>query len=52
MRFDLGDTMIFASARDFVTIIQETGGPDPRQFNLGGETTHNIQFSFGFGILF
>jgi len=52
LRFDLGDTLIYYRERNFVAIIPEPGGPVGRIVPLAGDTTHNLQFSVGFGIRF
>jgi hypothetical protein len=52
VRFDLGDTVIFNRKREFITVVPEPGGAGGVTVPLGGNTTHNIQFSVGFGIRF
>lgn len=54
VRFDFGDTLIFNSERELITIIPGPGGPGTESAHtfFPGEVTHNFQFSVGIGIRF
>jgi hypothetical protein len=54
VRFDFGDTLISHPSRVFINIIPGPGGPgtEEARTHFNGETTHNFQFSVGFGIRF
>lgn len=54
VRFDFGDTLISNSSRVLLTLIPGPGGPNSEEArtHFNGATTHNFQFSVGFGIRF